>query len=344
MNSSLCKALGAAALALALAAGTAHAAATDAWITTKAKLALLTDDGVSASAINVDTVEGQVTMHGKVHTAAEKDKAQAVVSKIDGVKVVRNLLQVVPAPREEAVQATDDQIQKSIETNIGADKSLADSDVDVKSVNKGVVLLGGSAKSLTDHLRAVEIAAGVPGVKRVVSEIQGPDNLAVGEIWIEPDKNDDQVTYGATARDAYITSATKLRLLADGDTPALDINVDTRNGEVTLFGVVPTQEAKQAAEADARKVSGVKSVRNEIEVVAEKKAEIVEVNDDRLQEQVQTSLDKRNEFDDVDVEVKNGVARLTGSVPSQADRLQAAMVARATSGVRSVRDDLTIAD
>jgi osmotically-inducible protein OsmY len=42
----------------------------------------------------------------------------------------------------------------------------------------------------------------------------------------------------------WITSATKMRLLADPRTPALDINVDTRAGIVTLFGIVPTQLAQ----------------------------------------------------------------------------------------------------
>jgi osmotically-inducible protein OsmY len=38
-------------------------------------------------------------------------------------------------------------------------------------VNKGVVLLSGSAKTLDAHLRAVEVARKVPGVHRVSSEV-----------------------------------------------------------------------------------------------------------------------------------------------------------------------------
>src|SRR5512143_1154873 len=69
----------------------------DAWITTKTKMALLTTEGVSSTAVNVDTVDGRVTLHGKVETAAEKEKAEAEAKKIEGVTEVRNLLQVVPA-------------------------------------------------------------------------------------------------------------------------------------------------------------------------------------------------------------------------------------------------------
>ena len=88
----------------------------------------------------------------------------------------------------------------------------------------------------------------------------------------------------------WITSATKMRLLADSQTPALDINVDTRAGVVTLFGIVPAQEAKAAAEADARKVSGVKRVENELQVVASAKQAAVKVRDEELARAVKQAL------------------------------------------------------
>jgi osmotically-inducible protein OsmY len=43
----------------------------------------------------------------------------------------------------------------------------------------------------------------------------------------------------------WITSATKMRLLADSQPPALDINVDTREGIVTLFGIVRNVEKQR---------------------------------------------------------------------------------------------------
>ena len=86
-------------VAVALAAP-ARAAMPDAWITTKTKLALLTTEGVSGTAIHVDTVLGRVTLHGKVRSAEEKAKAESVAQQIDGVQGVRNLLQVV-APQHE---------------------------------------------------------------------------------------------------------------------------------------------------------------------------------------------------------------------------------------------------
>ena len=45
---------------------------------------------------------------------------------------------------------------------------------------------------------------------------------------------------------------------------------------------------------------------------------------------------------DVDFEVKNGVVRLTGEVPSGWYRLRAASCARGVKGVKSVQDDLRV--
>jgi hypothetical protein len=75
-------------VAAALAAP-APAATPDAWITTKTKLSLLTTEGVSGTAIYVDTILGKVTLHGKVRTAEEKAKAESIAKKIDGVRKTR---------------------------------------------------------------------------------------------------------------------------------------------------------------------------------------------------------------------------------------------------------------
>lgn len=149
------------------------AASNDTWITTKAKISLLTTDGVSGTKISVDTVDGKVTLHGKVPTAAEKAKAESTVKSIEGVKEVNNLLQVVPEDRKDVVDATDENIEDAVETALKGDKAFEN--VKVASVNKGVVLLSGKAETLEAELKAIERAAGVPGVRRVSSEIEAPE-------------------------------------------------------------------------------------------------------------------------------------------------------------------------
>lgn len=145
----------------------------DAWITTKAKIALLTTDGVSVTGVNVDTVDGNVTLHGKVRFEAEKAKAAAVVQNLDGVKSVRNLLQIVPEEIREGVKVSDASIKTKLESLLEADPSF--DGVKVASVNNGLVLLSGNTDTLETKLRVIETAWTVPGVKRVSSEIQTGD-------------------------------------------------------------------------------------------------------------------------------------------------------------------------
>lgn len=162
---------GMSAAALMLTATFASAQVTDAWITMKTKVALLTTDGVSAVGLNVDTVKGVVTLHGKVQTDAERRKAEDVAKGIEGTKAVKNLLQVVPPTSSEQVNAKDADVETRVKDALKADAVAAGSGVTVKSVNNGVVLLGGNGKNLESLLRAIEVARDVPGVRRVSSEV-----------------------------------------------------------------------------------------------------------------------------------------------------------------------------
>ncbi len=161
------------ALGVCLSGAPAMAADTpDTWITMKTKIALMTTDHVSAADLNVDTVNGVVTLHGKVATEGEKSKAEQVASKIDGVKSVKNLLQIVPSSKREVVDRSDADVKDAVQSAFKANAKVKDSGVSVASVNKGVVLLSGKAKSLESHLEAVQVASAVKGVRRVSTEVQ----------------------------------------------------------------------------------------------------------------------------------------------------------------------------
>jgi osmotically-inducible protein OsmY len=324
-------------------ASASSAAPSDAWITTKAKMALLVAEDVSATAVRVDTTDGKVTLYGTVSSTGEKARAERAARSVEGVRELRNLLQVVEKPRQESVAIADEALSAEVEKRLDADAALRDSKIGVKSTNRGVVLLKGDARTLSAHLHALEVARAVPGVKQVASEIESPDTLADDEIWRDA-KSDPQTPATSAAMDAWITTASKVRLIASSETSARDINVDTLGGVVTLFGTAPTEVARRAAETEVNKVDGVKSVENDLQVVPQVSADAVERRDDRLKDAIAKRLEAREELSDasIDVEVADGVARLTGTVRGQPDRLTALTVARTTDGVRSVVGDLTV--
>ena len=75
-----------------------------------------------------------------------------------------------------------------------------------------------------------------------------------------------QESVGAYVDDAAITTAVKARFVDNKDVDALSIKVETLNGTVMLSGFAKNTTEKNAAEVVARKVDGVKAVKNEIAV------------------------------------------------------------------------------
>ena len=73
-------------------------------------------------------------------------------------------------------------------------------------------------------------------------------------------------TVGEVLGDAAITASVKTDLAKDSNLSALAINVDTKDGVVTLNGPAPNAAAKARAESIAQGVKGVKSVVNHLEV------------------------------------------------------------------------------
>jgi hyperosmotically inducible protein len=68
--------------------------------------------------------------------------------------------------------------------------------------------------------------------------------------------------------DSVITTKVKTELAKDESTKASDINVDTKNGIVTLKGAVATEAERAKAELNARTVKGVVEVENNLRVAA----------------------------------------------------------------------------
>jgi hyperosmotically inducible periplasmic protein len=75
-----------------------------------------------------------------------------------------------------------------------------------------------------------------------------------------------QETVGAYVDDAAITTAVKARYIENKDVDTLSIKVETLNGTVMLSGFAKNATEKTTAEALARRVDGVKAVKNEIAV------------------------------------------------------------------------------
>jgi hyperosmotically inducible periplasmic protein len=136
----------------------------DTWITAKTKIALFADSRAPGASVNVETTKGMVYLRGKVESEAEKKAAEEIARGIEGVRAVRNELQVVPPSAKKAVEAKDDEITTEVKNRFKADAALKDLDV---RTDNGVVTLQGKLASIVYSARASQRAREVPGVRSV---------------------------------------------------------------------------------------------------------------------------------------------------------------------------------
>ena len=315
----------------------------DAWITAKAKLSLWTHSDIRSNAVQIDTSEGTVTVHGTVDSASQKKEASDLILSIEGVKHVQDLLQIRTPSNTKIITVADGVIKSEVNRALKLEPALKRSSVSAQSTDKGVVLLTGTAETMSDQILAIIVTDSVDGVRHVVSEIMAPNQfMAVESKSAGELAKATKSKFITSASDMRITTEIKLRLLADEDTPALSISVDTNRSRVSLFGTVASPAQSDRAKRVAQRVGGVAFVQDYLQVVPETKQELAEVDDTDITNVIAKFLQERPEFKNVDVSVVHGTVRLTGTVPSSWDRLHAALMSRSTPGARSVENKLNV--
>jgi hyperosmotically inducible periplasmic protein len=141
--------------------------------------------------------------------------------------------------------------------------------------------------------------------------------------------------------DSWVTSKTKISLFADERVKGTQVSVDTAKGVVHLRGKVDSAEAKSAAGDIAKGIEGVKSVKNDLQVVAPAARKAVDASDSDIGKAVGTRLSKDSQLKKVEVRTDAGIVTLTGQVPTIGASAKASEMARGVSGVKSVKNELT---
>jgi osmotically-inducible protein OsmY len=141
--------------------------------------------------------------------------------------------------------------------------------------------------------------------------------------------------------DSWLTAKTKIALFADERVKGRQVSVDTINAVVTLRGKVDSDEAKTAAASVTQAIEGVKSVRNDLQVVSPGDRKTIDASDKDITGQVEARLAKDARFEKVNARADKGVVVLTGAVPSIGASARASELARDVPGVRSVKNELT---
>ena len=262
-----------------------------------------------------------------------------------------------------------------ISATIALNRDLRGSDIEVAVDGNKATLTGTVADDVHKQL-AEELALNVDGIEDVDNRIEVDADYAAA---IDPDG---ERSFGDRVDDAALTASVKGKLMWSRHAEAMNTDVDTKRGVVTLSGFATTEEAKQAAEKLASTTDGVRSVVNEIEVdpdfhedagatsmaqagasgtvsagepMLEQNAQATnpddedslssEASDAWITSKVKATLMASrsvNSFD-INVDVEGGVVTLSGDVDDEDDKELAIELAQNVRGVRNVdADGLTI--
>lgn len=123
-------------------------------------------------------------------------------------------------------------------------------------VKDGVVTLTGSVESKVDKALAEELIENLDGVSRVDNKLTVVNANAA-----------DKDSSGSAFKDAKIATVVKTRLLFESEVSGTSINVDAKDGVVTLKGEVDSDAERDLAVAIAKNTHDVSRVVNKLDVV-----------------------------------------------------------------------------
>lgn len=188
-----------------------------------------------------------------------------------------------------ACSQSDPGITTAVKSKIAADDTVKSYRIDVDTKDR-VVTLSGAVDTAEARSRAMEIARNTDGVRDVVDQlvvspgatpttgVDDPLQNRASEAAREGEQSArdgaDKAREGADKAadatpdmgDAGITAKVKTKFLGDTGVSGLRIDVDTKEGVVTLTGTVPTAAEKRRAMELAKATDGVKSVVDRLKV------------------------------------------------------------------------------
>lgn len=225
-------------VSLAAAPAMAASSPTDAALRRVIHDRLLYDARVQVTPLNIETLNGEVTLRGEVSSLAERAAAVQVAAQTPGVSALHNELTVRPTRMRGDAALERDVIQRI--------RGLADingTDARVE-VDRGTATLSGVYPSLMALDKVVAMLTQVEGLRDVRLQVRVEPPVPVSDVLIR------KAAAGALVTDATID--------------ARQIMVGVRDGIIRLEGTVPSLDQVMEAESLVRTVTGARGVENRL--------------------------------------------------------------------------------
>ncbi len=218
-----------------------------------------------------------------------------------------------------AIVKPDVQTQQDVLSELSWDNRVEETDVGVE-VERGVVTLTGGASSHAKRIAAQQAAHRVAGVLDVANdiEIRPPGTM--------PESDTD------------IAHKVRETLRWDVRVPHERIESMVSAGSVTLTGTVDYLSQREDTERALRRLSGVRGITNRMTVTT------AEADPEKVRQAIEEALERQAECEGrrVQINVKDGIVRLTGRVHSWREKNTVVAAAEHAPGVRSIEDQLRI--
>ena len=244
-------------------ADTASQAITDARQETQIWTTYALSPYLRANDLKVAVHNGKATLTGTVEEDVNKDLAKQIAMGVDGVKTVDNQIVVkadyAPPKRTSARgygEVIDDAtITAEVKSKLMWSKHVDSSDTNVDT-NMGKVTLRGAADSADAKASAGRLALNTRGVRSVDNQL-----VIKGAPATVTDKTKSAAKEaGHDIADGWITTKVKSTFMYSSNVDGSDIEVNTKDGVVTLSGKVDSGAERALAIEFANNVRGVKSV------------------------------------------------------------------------------------
>ncbi|MCC5848496.1 MAG: BON domain-containing protein [Verrucomicrobia bacterium] len=293
--------------------------------------------------IKIDARDGVVTLRGTVASESNKRLAEKTAAGLNGVVRVESMIET---EEEAAAEKSDSWIERKVKSNLSLHQNLNILNTTV-SVNDGAVILGGVASTQAQKTLAAENTAGIDGVKSVKNNIT-----------VSGDRVNDERTPGVRIDDATLTAHVRHVLTSHRSTRGSDIQVVTREGEVTLTGIAQNDADKARVTQTVSNINGVDKVNNEMTVGTpiprntERSVRVDEarrertaglaVSDDQIESSFKTTYVYRTHLkdDSIKIDAENGVVTLSGSAANESNKNLAEATAAGLNGVTRVVNTL----
>ena len=309
-------------------------------ITTQVRELLDWDIRVNGALVEVRTADQVVYLAGTVGTAAEKDRLVAIAYQTGATRVdARDLFVAYWAlgrsiRREKFAPKTDEAIGAAVRDTLRFNPRMRATETLVQ-VHDGVVTLAGTV----GHLRTKQDAE--HDVRHVVGVANVHNLLKVRPERLVPDEDIELTLAAALARDPYVGHCA--------------VHTQVHDGRALLSGRVSTHFEQEQAGDVAAGVSGVADVNNRLEILGAAAEEGFISSflgegkptpadpDHALTERIRARYCWSASLHDqeVEVQVANGRATLSGTVDTWLDRKHAAVAAH-EAGAREVNNHLLV--